>query len=63
MTVHSDDEQFALSVAEALHGAAFRAYTGNDMLGAELGGAMKTCWRSPPASPMAWNWASTPAPV
>ena len=41
VTVHSDDEQFALLVAEALHGPAFRAYTGSDMLGAELGGAMK----------------------
>jgi glycerol-3-phosphate dehydrogenase (NAD(P)+) len=41
VTVHSDDEGFAQDVAESLHGAAFRAYTGNDMLGAELGGAMK----------------------
>ena len=41
LTVHSDDEAFAQSVAEALHGPAFRASTGNDMLGAELGGAMK----------------------
>lgn len=41
ITVHSDDEDFALVVAEALHGPAFRAYTGSDMLGAELGGAMK----------------------
>jgi glycerol-3-phosphate dehydrogenase (NAD(P)+) len=41
LTVHSDDEAFAQTVAEALHGPAFRAYTGNDMLGAELGGAMK----------------------
>ena len=41
LTVHSDDEAFALDVAEALHGPAFRAYTGSDMLGAELGGAMK----------------------
>jgi glycerol-3-phosphate dehydrogenase (NAD(P)+) len=41
LTVHSDDEPFALAVAEALHGPAFRAYTGSDMLGAELGGAMK----------------------
>jgi glycerol-3-phosphate dehydrogenase (NAD(P)+) len=41
LTVHSDDEAFAQSVAAALHGAAFRAYTGSDMLGAELGGAMK----------------------
>lgn len=41
VTVHSDDEAFAQSVAEALHGPAFRAYTGMDMQGAELGGAMK----------------------
>ena len=41
VTVHSDDPGFAQAVAEALHGPAFRAYTGNDMLGAELGGAMK----------------------
>ncbi len=41
VTVHSDDPGFAQQVAEALHGPAFRAYTGNDMMGAELGGAMK----------------------
>ena len=41
LTVHSDDEAFAHTVAAALHGSAFRAYTGSDMLGAELGGAMK----------------------
>ena len=41
VTVHSDNDDFAQTVAEALHGPAFRAYTGNDMLGAELGGAMK----------------------
>lgn len=41
VTVHSDWEDFAQTVAEALHGPAFRAYTGNDMMGAELGGAMK----------------------
>ena len=41
VTVHSDNEAFAQSVAESLHGPAFRAYTGADMLGAELGGAMK----------------------
>ncbi len=28
-------------MAEVLHGPAFRAYTGDDMVGAELGGAMK----------------------
>lgn len=41
VTVHSPDGAFALLVAEILHGPTFRAYTGNDMLGAELGGAMK----------------------
>jgi glycerol-3-phosphate dehydrogenase (NAD(P)+) len=41
VTVHSDDAQFAQTVAELLHGPTFRAYTGTDMLGAELGGAMK----------------------
>lgn len=41
LTVHSDAAEFAQQVAAALHGAAFRAYTGEDMVGAELGGAMK----------------------
>lgn len=41
LTVHSDHAAFAQAVADVLHGPAFRAYTGNDMLGAELGGAMK----------------------
>ena len=41
VTVHSDTDAFAHHVAELLHGHTFRAYTGNDMLGAELGGAMK----------------------
>ena len=41
ITVHGADPDFAQAVADALHGPAFRAYTGNDMVGAELGGAMK----------------------
>ena len=41
LTVHSDDAAFAQVVADVLHGPAFRVYTGNDMRGAELGGAMK----------------------
>ena len=41
VTVHGADPEFAQVVADALHGPAFRAYTGNDMVGAELGGAMK----------------------
>jgi glycerol-3-phosphate dehydrogenase (NAD(P)+) len=41
VTVHSDDAGFAQDVADVLHGPAFRVYTGSDMRGAELGGAMK----------------------
>ncbi|MDR2012857.1 MAG: NAD(P)-dependent glycerol-3-phosphate dehydrogenase [Rhodanobacter sp.] len=41
LTVHSADPAFALAVAQKLHSPRFRAYTGNDVLGAELGGAMK----------------------
>jgi glycerol-3-phosphate dehydrogenase (NAD(P)+) len=41
VTVHSDNEAFALIVANLLHAPTFRAYTGADVLGAELGGAMK----------------------
>ncbi len=41
LTVHSESADFAQAVADVLHGPAFRAYTGNDMVGAELGGAMK----------------------
>ncbi|MEJ7746384.1 MAG: NAD(P)H-dependent glycerol-3-phosphate dehydrogenase [Luteimonas sp.] len=41
LTVHSDHAAFAQTVADVLHGPAFRAYTGDDMIGAELGGAMK----------------------
>jgi len=41
ITVHGDDAEFAQQVADAMHGPTFRAYTGDDMVGAELGGAMK----------------------
>src|SRR5690242_6622123 len=41
VTVHSSDDSFAHRVAELLNSTSFRAYTGNDMLGAEQGGAMK----------------------
>jgi len=41
VTVHGDDAAFTGQVAATLHSPAFRAYTGNDMAGAELGGAMK----------------------
>jgi glycerol-3-phosphate dehydrogenase (NAD(P)+) len=41
VTVHSENPEFARVVARTLHGPTFRAYTGNDVQGAELGGAMK----------------------
>jgi glycerol-3-phosphate dehydrogenase (NAD(P)+) len=41
LTVHGREPGFARQVADVLHGPAFRAYTGEDMVGAELGGAMK----------------------
>lgn len=41
VTVHGDDESFATEVARVLHGPTLRAYSGDDMAGAELGGAMK----------------------
>ncbi|MEW5833740.1 MAG: NAD(P)H-dependent glycerol-3-phosphate dehydrogenase [Pseudomonadota bacterium] len=41
VTVHSDDEAFARELAGLLHAPNFRAYTGSDVLGGELGGAMK----------------------
>ena len=41
VTVHSADADFAHRVAELLHAPFFRAYTGSDVIGAELGGAMK----------------------
>ena len=41
VTVHSSDGDFAQRIAQMLHTPLFRAYTGNDVLGAELGGAMK----------------------
>ena len=41
VTVHSDDDAFAQQLAGLLHAPNLRAYSGGDMLGAELGGAMK----------------------
>ncbi|TAM33698.1 MAG: NAD(P)-dependent glycerol-3-phosphate dehydrogenase [Rhodanobacter sp.] len=41
VTVHSEDASFAQHLASMLHAPDFRAYSGNDVLGAELGGAMK----------------------
>lgn len=41
VTVAGSDSCFTESIANALHGGRFRAYTSDDMIGAELGGAVK----------------------
>lgn len=38
---HSDDQDFAMQVSKALHTDNFRAYISQDVIGAELGGAVK----------------------
>lgn len=40
-TVASDDPDFASELAELLHGETFRAYTSHDIIGVEIGGAVK----------------------
>ena len=41
VTVAGSDSSFTDTFASALHGGRFRAYTSDDMVGAELGGAVK----------------------
>lgn len=41
VTVAATDEAYAVRVASLLHGGSFRAYTSDDIKGAELGGAVK----------------------
>jgi len=41
VTVAGSDGSFTSTIASALHGGRFRAYTSDDMIGAELGGAVK----------------------
>lgn len=41
VTVAAKDETFALDVAKILHSDKFRAYTSHDIIGVELGGALK----------------------
>ena len=41
LTVAADDAAYARSVAAYLHGSTLRAYTSNDILGVQLGGALK----------------------
>lgn len=41
VTVAATDEAYAMRIASLLHGGSFRAYTSDDIRGAELGGAVK----------------------
>lgn len=41
VTVAATQEAFGVLIANALHGGSFRAYNGDDVVGAELGGAVK----------------------
>lgn len=41
MTIASPDDEFASDLANSLSGDKFRAYTSNDMIGVEVGGAVK----------------------
>ena len=41
VAVASEDQDFALELAHALHNDYFRAYTSNDIVGVEIGGAVK----------------------
>jgi len=41
VTIASHEVPFATVIAKALHGGRFRAYTSEDVIGAELGGAVK----------------------
>ncbi len=41
MTIAANDDEFAADLAKSLSGDNFRAYTSNDMIGVEVGGAVK----------------------
>jgi glycerol-3-phosphate dehydrogenase (NAD(P)+) len=41
VTVAGTEESYCRRIAQALHGGTFRAYTSDDIVGAELGGAVK----------------------
>lgn len=41
VTVAGPDQDYCTRIAQALHGGNFRAYTSDDIVGAELGGAVK----------------------
>lgn len=63
LTIHGADDAFCKQVADVLHRPTFRAYTGNDMVGAELGGAMKNVLAVATGVADGMAWGSTRAPA
>jgi len=49
------------SLVHAFHGRGLRVYATDDVVGVEVGGAVKMCSQLPPDCAMAWRWGSTPA--
>lgn len=62
LTLACEPADMAGIALEALHGKQARLYTSTDMIGVEVGGAVKTSWPLPVALPMHWAWATTPVP-
>ena len=62
VTVAGTAPHYCARIAQALHGGNFRAYTSDDIVGAELGGAVKNVWPSLQESVMAWGLVITPGP-
>ena len=59
--IASKDAAFAERIAHRLNGGGFRAYTGSDVIGVELGGAAKNVIAIAPARPTVWALALTHA--
>jgi len=54
MTIASPDEEFAKQLALVLSGPSFRAYTQTDIMGVEVGGAVKNVIAIGSGMPTAW---------
>lgn len=62
VTVASIDGEVGRAVQRAFSDSRFRVYTNDDVIGVELGGALKTSSPSPPASAMASASVTIPPP-
>ena len=61
LTLASKDIDWARQTAKELHGNGLRIYSSADLVGVELGGAIRTYWPSPLAPSI--SWASGPMRV